>query len=78
MGTPPDDSVLIASVCKAILNNPTEISKWNIYTRAKEYAAQDRQYHSYHPNAGFENMFAAWEKDPYAGNGHSYANGTSM
>ena len=73
-----DDSVLIAAVCKAILNNPAEISKWNIRARAKEYAAQYRQYYSYHPHAGFGNMFAAWAKDPYAGNGHSYANGASM
>ena len=25
-----DDSVLIAAVCKAILNNPTEISNWTL------------------------------------------------
>ena len=46
--------------------------------RAKEYAAQYRQYYSYYPNAGFGNMFAAWAKDPYSKNGHSYANGASM
>lgn len=73
-----DDSVLIAAVCKAILNHPAEISKWGIRARAKEYAAQYRQYYSYHPHAGFGNMFAAWAKDPYARNGHSYANGASM
>ncbi len=73
-----DDSVLIAAVCKAILNNPAEISKWNIYSRAKEYAACYRQYYSYQPYAGFGNMFSAWAKDPYAKNGHSYGNGASM
>lgn len=73
-----DDSVLIAAVCKAILKNPTEISMWNLRARAKEYAAQYRQYYSYHPHAGFGNMFAAWAKNPYAGNGHSYGNGASM
>ncbi|MBE6638344.1 MAG: ADP-ribosylglycohydrolase family protein [Ruminococcaceae bacterium] len=73
-----DDSVLIAAVCKAILNNPAEISKWNIRKRAKEYAVQYRQYYSYHPYAGFGNMFADWAKNPYARNGHSYANGASM
>ena len=73
-----DDSVLIAAVCKAILNNPSEISKWSTRMRAKEYAAQYRQYYSYHPHAGFGNMFAAWAKDSYARNGHSYANGASM
>jgi len=73
-----DDSVMIASVCKAILNNSCEISKWNVRARAKEYASQYRQYYSYHPHAGFGNMFAAWAKNPYARNGHSYANGASM
>ena len=61
-----DDSVLIAAVCKAILKNPTEISMWNLRARAKEYAAQYRQYYSYHPHAGFGNMFAAWAKNPPA------------
>ncbi len=73
-----DDSVLIAAVCKAILNNPSDISKWNTRARAKEYASQYRQYYSYHPHAGFGNMFADWAKNPYARNGHSYANGASM
>ena len=73
-----DDSVLIAAVCRTILNNPTEISRLGISARAKEYATQYRQYYSYHPNAGFGDMFAAWAKEPYAKNGHSYANGASM
>ena len=73
-----DDSVLIAAVCKAILNTPIEISKWNLRARSKEYAAQYRQYYSYHPHAGFGNMFVTWAKNPYARNGHSYANGASM
>lgn len=73
-----DDSVLIAAVCKAILNNPAEISTWNTRMRAQEYAAQYRQYYAYYPHAGFGDMFAAWAKDPYARNGHSYANGASM
>lgn len=73
-----DDTVLIAAVCEAILNNPSEISKWNIRTRANEYASQYRRYYSFHPHAGFGNMFAAWAKTPYARNGHSYGNGASM
>ena len=73
-----DDSVLIGAVCKAILDNPSEISKWNIRARAKEYALQYRQYYSYHPNAGFGNMFADWARQAYAKDGHSYANGASM
>lgn len=73
-----DDSVLTAAVCKTILNNPSEMSKWNLRSRAKEFAANYRQYYSYFPGAGFGNMFAEWAKNPYAKNGHSYANGASM
>ena len=73
-----DDSVLIAAVCKAIIVDPSEISVWNIRARAREYAAQYRMYYSRYPHAGFGNMFADWAKDPYARNGHSYANGASM
>ena len=73
-----DDSVMIAAVCKTILDDPSEISRWHLRSRAEEYAARYRQYYSYHPDAGFGNMFAAWAKDPYAKNGHSYANGASM
>ncbi len=73
-----DDTVLIAAVCEAILNNPSEISKWNIRARANEYSSQYRRYYSIHPHAGFGNMFDAWAKTPYAPNGRSYANGASM
>ena len=73
-----DDSVLIAAVCRAILNDPADISVWNIRARAKEYAVQYRQFYSYHPHAGFGNMFIAWAKNPYAKNGRSYANGAAM
>ena len=73
-----DDSVLISATCKAILNNPSEITRWGIRARAKEYASKYRQYYSYHPSAGFGNMFAEWAKNPYAKNGHSFANGASM
>ena len=47
-----DDSVLIAATCKAILENPSKISRWGVRARAKEYAAKYRQYYAYHPNAG--------------------------
>lgn len=73
-----DDSVLIAAVCKAILNNPSEIRWFGIRKRSREYAAQYRQYYSYFPHAGFGNMFAEWAKDAYARNGRSYANGAAM
>ncbi|MBQ7380231.1 MAG: ADP-ribosylglycohydrolase family protein [Clostridia bacterium] len=73
-----DDSVLIAAVCRAILQNPNEIKRSQIRARAKEYAAQYRQYYAYFPYAGFGNMFAAWARNPYAKNGRSYANGAAM
>ena len=73
-----DDSVLIAAVCKAILNEPSDITRWGLHRRAKEYALQYRQYYSYHPHAGFGNMFIQWAKNPYARNNRSYANGASM
>ena len=73
-----DDSVLTAAVCRAILNDRSEISVFGVASRAKEYASQYRQYYSYHPHAGFGSMFAAWARDPYAGNVHSYGNGAAM
>ncbi len=73
-----DDSVLIAAVCKTILDNPSEISIWNISSRAKEFAATYRQFYSYFPYAGFGNMFMAWADNPYAPSGKSYANGAAM
>ena len=46
-----DDSVLIAAVCKAILNDDSNIhSYFEIKRRSKEYAAQYRQYYSWFPN----------------------------
>ena len=73
-----DDSVLIAAVCKTILNNPSNISKFEISKRSKEYAAQYRQFYSYFPNAGFGNMFAKWAKSHNSKNNRSYANGAAM
>ena len=73
-----DDSVLIAAVCRAILNNSGDISKWKIRVRSREYAAQYRQYYHYFPHAGFGNMFAEWAENYHAGNNHSYANGAAM
>lgn len=73
-----DDSVLTAAVCRAVLENPAEITRWGLRRRADEFAVQYRQYYSYFPDAGFGNMFAAWAKNPLAGRRHSYANGASM
>ncbi len=73
-----DDSVLTAAVCKAILNNPSDVTRFGLRRRAREYAAQYRQYYAYFPHAGFGNLFAEWAKNSHAANGHSYANGAAM
>ena len=73
-----DDSVLIAAVCKAIIDDPSDITAFRVNARVKEYAALYRQYYAYYPHAGFGNMFIAWAKNPYAKNGRSYANGAAM
>lgn len=73
-----DDSVLIAAVCKAILTDPAEITKFGLRKRARTFAAQFRQFYSYFPYAGFGNMFADWAKSPHARNGRSFGNGAAM
>jgi len=73
-----DDSVLIAAVCRAILQNGEEIGRFGLRRRAEEYAAQYRQYYARFPQAGFGNMFAAWAKNSQAGRVHSYGNGAAM
>ena len=60
------------------LNNPKQITRWGVRSRAKEYAAVYRQFYARYPYAGFGNMFIAWAKDPEAGNNRSYANGGAM
>ena len=73
-----DDTVLTVAVCKSILNNPNEITRWNIRKRGLEYAGQFRQYYSFYPHAGFGNMFSEWARsDTYKVN-RSYANGAAM
>lgn len=73
-----DDSVLIAAVCKAILNDPAEVQRFHLKARAFAYAAQYRQYYSYFPNAGFGNMFSDWARSASFYKVNSYANGAAM
>lgn len=73
-----DDSVLIAAVCRAILDDPQPISRLGLGKRACVYAAKYRQYYAYFPHAGFGNLFAAWASHPGTRNGHSYGNGAAM
>ena len=51
-----DDSVLIAAVCRAILDDPQPISRLGLGKRACVYAAKYRQYYAYFPHAGFGNL----------------------
>ena len=73
-----DDTVLTVAVCKAIINNPEPITRWNMRKRGLEYAGQFRQYHSYYPNAGFGDMFAEWAWSGGYQVNRSYANGAAM
>ena len=73
-----DDSVLIAAVCKTILNDPSEIGRFGVRSRGMQYGAQYRQFYSYFPHAGFGNMFSEWARDPSAKPNKSYANGAAM
>lgn len=73
-----DDSLLTAAVCKAILNNPSNISSFDLKKRALEYAVQYRRYYSYFPNAGFGDMFAKWAMSDKIKIIHSYGNGGAM
>ena len=73
-----DDSVLIAAVCKTILNDPSEIGKFGVHKRSEQFAAQYRQFYSYFPNAGFGQMFSAWARNYTSKTNHSYANGAAM
>lgn len=73
-----DDTVLTVAVCKAILNNSSNISWFDVRVRGLEYAGQFRQYYSYYPNAGFGNMFSKWARGPVYRVNRSYANGGAM
>lgn len=73
-----DDTVLTVAVCKAILNNPQPITRWQIRDRAIEYAGQYKQYYSFYPHSGFGNMFSQWARDPEFRKNRSYGNGAAM
>ncbi len=73
-----DDSVLIAAVCRAILDDPSEIAGRSLRRRSRLFAERYRQYYARYPDAGYGAMFAAWARNPHARRGHSYANGASM
>lgn len=73
-----DDSLLTTAVCKAILNNPSDITRFELKKRALEYAVQYRRYYSLFPNAGFGMMFSQWAENSEIKVIHSYGNGAAM
>lgn len=73
-----DDSVLTAAVCRTILDDPSEIGRFDCTERSMQYAAHYRQFYSFFPHAGYGNMFAAWARDPSAKPNRSYGNGAAM
>ena len=73
-----DDSVLTAAVCRAILDDPSEITRMECRKRSACYAKRYRQFYSRFPHAGFGGMFAAWARDPSAKPNRSYGNGAAM
>lgn len=73
-----DDTVLTVAVCKAILENPKNITGLKLWDRAREYAAQYKLYYSRYPYAGFGQMFTLWAKDSGFTKVPSYGNGAAM
>ena len=73
-----DDTVMTVAVCKAILDNPKPINRFQIRKRGLEYAARFRQYYSFYPHAGFGQMFSQWAKETEYKINKSYANGGAM
>lgn len=73
-----DDSVLIAAVCDAILDDASDISPLTIRKRAYRYAVKYKQFYSFFPDAGFGTMFSKWATSPDLYAEHSYGNGASM
>ncbi len=73
-----DDSLLTTAVCKAILNNPSDITRFGLEKRALEYAVQYKRYYSLFPDAGFGMMFSEWAKSSETKVIHSYGNGGAM
>lgn len=73
-----DDSVLLAAVCDAILDDSSDIGRFGMKKRAYDYVVRYRQFYSFFPNAGFGNMFSDWARSHYMHVKRSYGNGASM
>lgn len=74
-----DDTVMTIAVCKAILENDSEIKVSQIKSRGYEYAVRYKQYYSYYPYAGYGMMFAKWAEELNSMRVQkSYGNGGAM
>ncbi|MDE5582329.1 MAG: ADP-ribosylglycohydrolase family protein [Ruminococcus sp.] len=74
-----DDTVMTTAVCKAILENDSDITKNQLKKRGFEYAVRYKQYYSYFPYAGYGMMFAKWAEDKSRMKiQRSYGNGGAM
>lgn len=73
-----DDTVMTTAVCKAILENNSEITRTQIKSRGYEYAVRYKQYYSYFPYAGYGMMFAKWAENHSMRVQKSYGNGGAM
>lgn len=73
-----DDTVMTTAVCKAILENNSEITRTQIKSRGYEYAVRYKQYYSYFPYAGYGMMFAQWAENHSMRVQKSYGNGGAM
>lgn len=74
-----DDTVMTTAVCKTILENDSDITKYQIKSRGYEYAVRYKQYHSYFPYAGYGMMFAKWAEQKNSMKvQRSYDNGGAM
>lgn len=74
-----DDSVMTIAVCRAILENDSDITKTQIKSRGYEYAVRYKQYYSYYPHAGYGQMFRKWAEERNSMKVQkSYGNGGAM
>lgn len=74
-----DDTVMTTAVCKAILENDSDIKQTQIKSRGYEYAVRYKQYYSYFQRAGYGMMFAKWAENKGTMKVQkSYGNGGAM
>lgn len=73
-----DDTVMTAAVCRAILEDDSQIDFFRQKQRAREYAIQYKRFYSYYPNAGYGQLFSRWAQSESLLRQRSYGNGAAM